>query len=252
MTLTGAPSQRSAALAAIGAADQRVATGAGDGTSARARPPSRRTVATPSTLAQVSSTLSTRADARSGRRAEVAGGRIVGPGHRHDPIDEDAALLQRRRARPASQALSTAATQVGWPATASGATARWTRLRVLEQRFLEHADQRRAQARRRRLRQGDAMPADVGLLDDGDHDRAARQQRRRGLALRVDLDAVVAGDVDVLAPARARRRRLRSATPARRRRCSGSWRTRVDMAEAAKASAILGTCERASPWQSRT
>src|SRR5664280_2785029 len=56
MTVTGAPSQRSAVTAAVGEAVHRVAGGAGEGIRARARPPSRRTLATPSAWAQVSVT----------------------------------------------------------------------------------------------------------------------------------------------------------------------------------------------------
>ena len=201
MTLTGAPSQRSAAAAAIGAAVQRVCGGAGCGTRARARPPSRRTVATPSMLAQVMTAPSTRADTRR-RRVEVAGRRVVGPGHRHDPVDEDAGLLQRREL-----VLEPGLVDGGDPGRLAGDGERRDgevdALRVIEQRLFDHADERHAQARRRRLGQGDAVPADVGLLDDGDDDRARRQQRRGGVALRVDLDAVVAGDVGVLAPTRA-------------------------------------------------
>ena len=94
MTLTGAPSQCSAAAAAVGAAVQRVVGGGGCGTSARARPPSRRTVATPSMCAQVSDgAFGVPTPAAGG--VEVAGRRIVGPGHRHDAVDEHAGLLQR-------------------------------------------------------------------------------------------------------------------------------------------------------------
>jgi hypothetical protein len=73
---------------------------------------------------------------------------------------------------------------------------------VVEQRLLDDADDRRAQPRRRRLRQRDAVPGDVGFADDGDHDRSLGQERSRGVAVRVELDAVVAGRVRVLAPAR--------------------------------------------------
>src|SRR5205085_12248105 len=72
-------------------------------------------------------------------------------------------------------------------------------LGVFEQRLFDDTDQRHAQARRRRFRQRDAVPADVGLLDDGDDDRARRQQGRGSVALRIDVDAVIAGDVGVFA-----------------------------------------------------
>ena len=68
---------------------------AGCGTRARARPPSRRTVATPSTCAQVSTVPPRRRGIGRGGDVEVAHRRLVRPGHGHDPVDEDAALLQR-------------------------------------------------------------------------------------------------------------------------------------------------------------
>src|SRR5689334_23955457 len=59
---------------------------------------------------------------------------------------------------------------------------------------LFRSDDRGAQPRCRRLRQRDAVPGDVGLANDGDHDRTLGQQRRRGVAVGVELDAVVARD----------------------------------------------------------
>ena len=55
------------------------------------------------------------------------------------------------------------------------------RVGVLEQGVLDHADQRGAQPRRRRLGQGDAMPGDVGLV-----------RRRRSPARRVGSSAAAA------------------------------------------------------------
>ena len=124
MTLTGAPSQRSAAAAAIGAAVQRVCGGAGCGTRARARPPSRRTVATPSMLAQVMTAPSTVPTPDDGAWKWPAGGssgQAIGTTR-----STKTPAFCSAASSSSSQALSTAAIQVGWPATASGATARWT------------------------------------------------------------------------------------------------------------------------------
>ena len=222
------------------------------GTSARARPPSRRTVATPSVCAQVSVGAFERADARRRRR---------GSGRPADRRARPSARRGRRRRRPSAAPRARPASQAGRPRRprSAGRRRRAARPRGGPSRRLRAALPR---ARRPAPRAG-ATAGALGRVMRCQLTSASwttaitteprRQQRRRGVALGVDLDAVGAGDVGVLAPARARRRRRRPRRRrARRRWRSGSWRTRVDMARRRGLAPILGTPTERQPWQSRT
>jgi hypothetical protein len=181
ITITGAPSHCSAATAACGEAVQRVVTGAGCGTTARRQ-------------AAVEADRGDAVDAGPGEHGraraprvgrggdvEVAHRRLVRPGHRHDPVDEDAAFCSASSSS-CSQARSTAATQACLAGTASGATARCT-ASASSSRPSSITPTSAARSREPAPWAGYAVPGDVGLADDGDHLRGARQERRGGFAL---------------------------------------------------------------------
>jgi hypothetical protein len=123
MTFTGAPSHCSAVAAAAGAALHRVVGGGGFGSSARARPPATRIVATPSVCAQVRVTAAGAPGAPPGATSKWPTGGSSG-----QTIGTTRSTKTRARCNAAisvrSHERSTAATQVAWPATASGASAR--------------------------------------------------------------------------------------------------------------------------------
>jgi hypothetical protein len=127
---------------------------------------------------------------------EVADRRVVGPGHRHDAVDEHVGLFER-----SDLGLQPLVRHRRDPGRLARARLRRDRQvhvgRVFEKRFFEHAAECGAQARGRRLGQGDAVPADVGVGQHGDHGRGFRQQRCGALALRLQRQPVGAGHVDV-------------------------------------------------------
>ena len=233
ITLTGAPSHCSAAAAAAGAALQRVVGGGGVGTRARASAALQRHGGDAVDVGPGQRHGAGRAGLGAFGGGEVSDRRIVGPGHRHDPVDEDAGALQSAELACAATGASTAATQVGWPARRTGRQRQMDRFGVLQQRFFEHAGQRGPQPGGRRLAaasmrcQLTSVSASTATTLVGAVGSRAAAQRPDGL----DLETVGRDDVVVLA-----------------RRC-GPLGVRRVRAERAQAPAGGNARQRGSTWK---